>query len=279
MSAAPQSPEDLLERLRLSIDTMPRRLRQCAEYVAANPERIAVSTVAELAKGAGVQPSAFMRFCQELGFSGFSQMQKLFRKSYSQRWPDYQTRLENLRAEGGGSPQGLLAEFAEAGRASLEQLMHSVNAADLNRAVDRLTKADTIHVAGFRRAFPVAAYLVYAFEKMNVPAVLHSGVGNLGASHTFRRGDAMIAISFAPYTEQTVDMARQADKAGLSLIVMTDLVTSPLMQLKCTPLMISEIDVDAFRTLSATLSLAMTLAVAVGARRAPGEGRGKKLLR
>ena len=37
-----------------------------------NPDRVAVSTVAELAAAADVQPSALMRFCQELGFSGFS---------------------------------------------------------------------------------------------------------------------------------------------------------------------------------------------------------------
>lgn len=73
--------------------SLPKRLRQCASYVAENKERIAVSTVAEMAEGAGVQPSAFMRFCQILGFSGYSEMQKLFRNSYVGGWPDYSTRL------------------------------------------------------------------------------------------------------------------------------------------------------------------------------------------
>ena len=84
-------------------DGLPKRLKQCADYVAANPDRIAVSTVAEMAEGAGVKPSAFMRFCQVLGFSGFSQMQRLFRDSYVQNWPDYPTRLEKLRESGAGS--------------------------------------------------------------------------------------------------------------------------------------------------------------------------------
>ena len=72
---------------------MPKRLRQCADFIARNPDRVAVSTVAELAAAAEVQPSAMMRFCQELGFSGFSQMQRLFRDEYSRKWPDYATRL------------------------------------------------------------------------------------------------------------------------------------------------------------------------------------------
>ncbi|MBO1687899.1 MurR/RpiR family transcriptional regulator, partial [Clostridium butyricum] len=64
-------------------DRLPKRLKQCADFVAANQDRIAVSTVAEMAEGAGVQSSAFMRFCQIMGFSGFSEMQKLFRDSYA----------------------------------------------------------------------------------------------------------------------------------------------------------------------------------------------------
>src|SRR5690606_18549988 len=120
--AAPASVDEFQERLVQIADTLPKRLRQCADFVPHNTDKIAVSTVAELAAAAGVQPSAFMRFCQLLGFTGFSDMQRLFRDSYGQRWPDYATRLENLRAAGSQSPSALLAEFVEAGRLSLERL-------------------------------------------------------------------------------------------------------------------------------------------------------------
>ena len=51
----------------------------------------------ELAEAAEVPPSAFVRFCQLFGFSGFSEMQRLFRDAYAPRWPDYPTRIEALR--------------------------------------------------------------------------------------------------------------------------------------------------------------------------------------
>lgn len=85
--AAPATVKEFEERLVEVAPKLPKRLRQCADYVAANTDRIAVSTVAEMAEAAGVQPSAFMRFCQILGFSGFSEMQRLFKESYSGRWP------------------------------------------------------------------------------------------------------------------------------------------------------------------------------------------------
>lgn len=266
-SISPQTMDEFYRRLRELGDGLPKRLRQCADHIAANPERVAVSTVAELSGAAGVQPSAFIRFCQELGFSGFSQMQKLFRDDYSQKWPDYSTRLINLRDRGDDSASALLAEFVEAGRNSLENLMQTVDPEALERAVEMLSAARTIHVAGYRRAFPVASYLVYAFEKMNIPSILHSGLGNLSFSHMFVPGDAMIAITFAPYTADTVELARKAEAAGTGVVAMTDNMTSPLARLDAIPLLVSEIDVGAFRALSATLSLAITLAVSVGVKR------------
>ena len=80
-AAAPASVDEFRQRLAEVSTSLPRRLRQCADYIAANTDRIAVSTVAELAAGADVPPSALMRFCQILGFAGFSDMQRLFREA------------------------------------------------------------------------------------------------------------------------------------------------------------------------------------------------------
>lgn len=263
----PANLAEFFELLRQRGTAMPKRLRQCAEFVAANPGLVAVSTVAELAGGADVPPSAFMRFCQEMGFSGFSEMQKLFREEYSQNWPDYASRLSSLRKGDTHAPQVLLADFAEAGRVSIENLTRSVDADLLRRAVTSLAGARTVHIVGLRRTFPVATYLAYAFEKMQIPAILHNGMGNLSSESLLSEGDAMIAISFAPYTADTIALAEAAVARGVELVTITDLPTSPLAQLEAVRFLIQEVDVGSFRSLSATLTLAMALAVSVGARR------------
>lgn len=263
----PRNLADFFEILRQRGNALPKRLKQCAEYLGANPGTVAVSTVAELAAGAQVPPSAFMRFCQEMGFSGFSEMQKLFREEYSQNWPDYASRLSKLRKGDAQAPQVLLAEFAEAGRTSIENLTRAIDPDELRRAVTTLAGARTIHLVGLRRTFPVATYLAYAFEKMQIPAVLHSGMGNLSSLHLIGEGDALIAISFAPYTPDTIALAESAVERAADLVVITDLPTSPLARIDAIRFMVPEIDVGAFRSLSATFTLAMTLAVGVGTRR------------
>ncbi|WP_339775377.1 MurR/RpiR family transcriptional regulator [uncultured Thalassospira sp.] len=264
---APVSLEEFNHRLLDISESMPKRLRQCADYIAQNTDRIAVSTVAELSAAAGVQPSAFMRFCQLMGFAGFSDMQKMFRETYALKWPDYATRLDNLKASGADSPSALLAEFVEAGRLSLENLASSIDPETLEQAVDLLAHAPMIHIIGLRRAFPVASYLSYALEKMDIPAVFHDGVGKLNHRHTIRKGDVLIAITFAPYSQETVELAQYARGLGNEVIAITDTITSPLQKLRALTLHVTEVDVGAFRALSATLSLAISLAVAIGARR------------
>lgn len=264
---APATIEDFRQRLVAVADTLPKRLRQCADFLALNSDKIAVSTVAEIAQAASVQPSAVMRFCQLLGFSGFSELQRLFRQDYSHRWPDYPARLAALRAQSTENPAALLAEFVETGRASLESLTATVEDAALQKSVDILVDAPMIHLIGLKRAFPVAYYLAYAFGKMSVPALLHHRIGELDQQHLMRPGDALIAISYAPYTQATIEAATDAGAKGISVVVLTDALTSPLQRLGTATLLVREVDMGDFRALSASFALAITLATAVGARR------------
>ncbi|RMD47856.1 MAG: MurR/RpiR family transcriptional regulator [Alphaproteobacteria bacterium] len=264
---APATLEAFRKRLAELSDRLPKRLRQCADYVAAHPDKIAISTVAELAAGAGVQPSAVIRFCKLMGFSGYSEMQRIFRDAYARRWPDYATRIENLRASGEDSPATLLAEFIDAGRASIESLAREIDAAQLGAAVEALAGASMIHIMGLGRAYPVAAYLAYAFEKMEIPTILHDKTGNLDRRHAILPGNVLLAISFAPYSAETIELAAYARERGSRVVAITDALNSPFHRLDALSLTVAEVDVGAFRALSATLTLAIALAVAVGAER------------
>lgn len=263
----PQTVEAVRDRLVALNGQLPRRLQQCADHIARNLESIALSTVAQVARGAGVPPSAVMRFCQILGFTGFAEMQRVFRSALTRAVPDYATRLANLKAGGVGQPAALVAEFVEAGRQSMEGLARDLDESVLNQAVATLSQARTIHLAGFRRSFPVASYLAYVFDKLGVPAVLHDGVAGLGHRSTLQPGDALLAITFAPYSEETLALARHARSRGLAVVALTDPPATALSGVADTILTVTEIDFGAFRSLSAAIALALSLAVAVAARR------------
>lgn len=265
---SPVNVEELNAKIASLQGTLPKRLRQCADYIHENMNEIAFSTVAEISERANVQPSAVMRFCQVLGFGGYSEMQKLVRQDIHPKMPDYRERIQKLRDSSDDSPTAILAEFVEAGRQSLEQLSANVNAAFLEQAVENLAGAQVIHIIGLRRAYPVASYLSYAFEKLNIASVLHGGSGRLNHTEAMRDGDVLIAITFAPYSPETIDLAEEAARRGLPVIALSDKPALPFKAASVVPVIVSEIDFGAFRSLSATLSLAISLAVATGARRA-----------
>jgi DNA-binding MurR/RpiR family transcriptional regulator len=275
MTTAPPLPPatvgDFNTRLGVLHGTLSRRLQQCADHLAAHPDTIALSTVAEVARAAGVPPSALMRFSQAMGFSGYAEMQRLFRRELTKTPPDYATRLANLKAGGADRPAALVAEFVEAGRLSIEGLARDLDEVTLDQSVELLSQARTIHLAGFRRSFPVASYLAYVCDKLGLPAMLHDGVAGLAQSSALQPGDALLAITFAPYADETLALIRHARKAGLPVVCLTDpagaRAGATLSGLADRILTVTEVDFGAFRSLSATIALALALAVAVATRR------------
>ncbi len=268
-TAPPQTVDAFHDRLAQLDGTLPRRLQNCADHLAAHADKIALSTVAQIATAAGVPPSAMMRFCQVLGFSGYAEMQRLFRSALPAGLPDYATRLANLKAGPGGTPAALLAEFVDAGRQSLEALTLGLDESTLDQAVGTLAAARMIHLAGVRWSFPVVAYLAYVFEKLGIAALLHAGGGGMTAQAVLQPGDVVIVVSFAPYAAEALALAQTARDRGLAVIALSDNRESPLARLATTTLTVKEVDFGAFRSLSATIALALSLAVAVAARRGP----------
>jgi len=77
----------------------------------------------------------------------------------------------------------------------------------------------------------------------------------------------LLAITFAPYSEETLALAREARDRGLPVVVLTDPPATALAPLGNTILTVTEIDFGAFRSLSAAIALALSLALAVASRR------------
>jgi DNA-binding MurR/RpiR family transcriptional regulator len=251
--------------------SLPKRLTQIAAYALEQPDEIAFGTVSSIAAAAEVQPSALVRFSQAMGYQGFSDMQEVFRARLRDRIPNYGERLRQLRehAEEASKPALIFQGFCEASAKSLAGLAEKLDPGILDRAVKRLAAARTIYLLGLRRSYPIASYMAYAFGKLGVRAILVDGVGGLAAEQiTFAGGeDAVLAISFAPYATETVQLAREANARGVPLVAITDSPFSPLAQSAEIWIEVGEADFEGFRSMAATLTLAMTLTVAVAERR------------
>ena len=249
------------------------QLQAIATHVLENPQDMALDTVARIGKAAGVQPSALVRFAQALGYGGFSELQRVFRSRLVERsnhYPglrNYRERIEQFRGgQARSGPGGVLSQFVADGIASLEQLHAHVAPADLQAAVKLLAAAQTIHVLGHRRSFPVAYYLSYALTQLELRAPLLDSVGGMLREPARLIGpkDALLVVSFKNYTPEVVDVAQSCKARKVPIVAITDNALSPLVRTASVCFQIEDKTSTPFRMLVAPMCLAQALVVALG---------------
>lgn len=250
---------------------LPKRLAQIAAYALENPDEIAFGTVSSIAGQAHVQPSTLVRFAQSMGYQGFSELQEVFRSRLRDRILSYDERIEQLRlhAQASSKSNVIFHGFSEAAETSIASLREKLDPAGLDRAVDILAHAETIYLIGLRRSFPISSYMAYAFGKLGVRSILIDAIGGIAAEQLSfaTRKDAVLAVSFTPYASETITLTQAAAARDVPVVTITDSPFSPLAQIATLWLEVVEANFEGFRSMAATLSLAMTLTVAVAEKR------------
>ncbi len=269
----PQQPADNLETLRTEIareyDNLSPRLKQVASYVLDNPNDVALETLSIIAGRCNVQPSTIVRFAKAFGYSGASEMQRLFRDDIlsAAPSPSYSDRIRQFRERSDevdwSSAYNVMQDFAESNIIALEHLRDVVRKEDLDRSIELMHRAHTVYLAGVRRAFPVAAYLAYSLGHVEKRAFLLDGVAGMTSEQTWMlsREDVVIAVSFRPYAKDTAAVAERAAGNGAPLIAISDSRLSPIARDADVCFEIKDAEVRQFRSLTASMCLAQTLVI------------------
>jgi len=262
---------DLNREISGRYENLSKRLRQIAEFALQNPNEIAIESIAVIAQHASVQPSALIRFAKAFGFEGFSDLQRVFQQRLRESRPSYSERIaamrEELNTQRDHGPQAILTRFAEANIAALQHLCEETKAGDLDRAVEILRRAETIHLVAQRRSFPLAAYLYYALSKIGRRANLIDAIGGMDTEQRqlMEPRDALVAVTYADYTPRVVETVAFAAQRKVPVIGITDQPLSPLTAQCDVVFYVEDAAVHDFRSLGASMCLAQSLVVALGA--------------
>jgi DNA-binding MurR/RpiR family transcriptional regulator len=289
MTAAAQDYDQLQAEITQRFPGLSRQLQQIARFTLDHPQDVALDTVAVAATKAAVQPSAMVRFAQAMGFGGYSDMQRLFRDRLVRRSVSYRERIVALRrsAPALSGPREVLHDFVADSIGHLSHLEEHVAPERLEKSVKLLAGANHIYVLAQRRAFPVACYLSYALGQLELPVTLLDGVGGMvrEQARAMRPGDVLVAVSFRNYSPEVIELAADAHRRGLAVVVITDTAVSPLARSATVAFDLGDASDRPFRSLVEPLCLAQALVVCVGqaleavsksaARPAKSRGNGK----
>jgi DNA-binding MurR/RpiR family transcriptional regulator len=242
---------------------------------------MALETVAVIANRTEVQPSSMIRFAQALGFDGFSDMQQVFRTVLVTRPGNYRDRIETLRRQSevdGADTGAVLADSVEESIHALQLLGEHTPTDDLNHAIDLLADANDIYVLAERRAFPVAFYLTYAISRLERSVHLLDGVGGMlnQQARNIKPQDAVIVISFPPYSPTVVELLAEQSQRGVTTVSITDSAVSPIAMEATVTFSIKQQEERAFRSLVAPMCLAQSLVVGLGHRLVARNHKGDK---
>lgn len=285
----PATAEELRSAILEQYEGLSKRLKQIARYVLDEPSAVALETVAVLAERTEVQPSAIVRFAKHFGFDGASQMQRLFvdgllgsaQQGYGERVREFTQAVDNKAV---GDPGQVMAEFVEGNTLALENLAKMVSRDELARAVKLLVQAETVFIAGFRRSFAVASYLAYSLHQADKRTVLIDGIGGMAMqqAHALSPRDLLVAVSYHPYAEESVQLVHAAADRGCKVLSISDSLVSPVAKPATQVLQVREAEIRKFRSLSASMCLAQALVISYAFATTGGgapAGSGKKARR
>jgi DNA-binding MurR/RpiR family transcriptional regulator len=283
MATAPTSAEELRAAILDRYDSLSKRLQQIARYVLDEPNEMALETLAVISERCGVQPSAIVRFAKTFGYPGASQMQRLFRDGllsghaalgYGERVRHFNEAVAK-KADGGAD---VLAEFVEGNTIALQNLAQTVSEDDMSRAVKMIDKAETVYVVGFRRSFPVSSYLAYSLQQVNKRTLFIDGVAGLTKQQVQTIGpkDVLIAVSYHPYAEETIQAVEMAAARGAKILSISDSLVSPIAKPASLVLHVRESEVRTFRSLAASICLAQALVIGFAFESSKTKGRSTK---
>lgn len=267
---------ELKDAISQAYPSLSPQLQRLARYALDKPHDLALGTVAAVAQANEVQPSSMIRFANALGFNGFSQMQQVFQTHLVERSASYRERIEQMRrGVRPGQGGGVLHQFVGEAVDELRSLEEHADPAALRRAVRLLAQAPQIHVLAQRRAFPVACYLAYALNQLELRAHLLDGLGGMlnEFAHGIEKGDVLLVASFRNYTPAVVETALACRARGVSVVAITDGALSPLKPAADVCFELGDDSSRPFRSLVAPLCLAQALVVSIGHELAGAAGK------
>jgi DNA-binding MurR/RpiR family transcriptional regulator len=265
--------EHLRNKLVEDYSDLSGRLQQITRYAMTHPNDMALETIAVLAKRTEVPPSSLIRFAKSFGFSGFSEMQKVFQQGLLGRMSEYQKRVQNLNLEISQQEdeiQSNLGYFVQGGIQALQSLRKTVKDEDIEKAASIMIESDVVHIAAQRRSFPIGTYLTYALSHLGVPNMLLDSVGGMFPEQgkNIRKGDVLLAISFSPYAHEVLKLAGNVKEQGIPVIVISDSILNPLGLFSDVCMEVEETEIFGFRgvILSALMCLSLSLVVELGSQ-------------
>ncbi|HLT76850.1 MAG TPA: MurR/RpiR family transcriptional regulator [Ferrovibrio sp.] len=264
-------PMDPASRITEAFDRLPPQLQAAARFVLDHPDDVALLSMREQARRAGVPPVTMTRLARQLGFGDYREFRELhargLRRSPASHFSERAGSLQQNQ-----KMKGDAALAAQIGWTVAEHVAGSHDdggIATLIAAARQIEKARRVYFLGARSCHSVAFHAHYVYSLFRDNGLLLDGAGDTG-SDALRHAtadDVLLAVSVAPYASVTLERAAYAARhRRTSVVALTDSKLSPIGREAAVCLLVRTTTPSFFHAMTPAFALAETLIALLAAR-------------
>jgi len=255
-----------------SFDNLSDQLQSAARYILDHPHDVALKSMRDQARIAGVKPATMTRLAQQLGFEGYEEIRELYATAI---------RRGELGFAGKAGVQAA-RQMAKGDRALSVEITNGIaeQIGSLGRpgSVDRLVaaaksiaSAEHVYCLGLRSCHSVAWYMAYILSMIGCRSTLLDGAAAIGFDPIVRATakDILIVNSIMPYARQTLEVAQYAASRNVPIVAITDSEVAPVAQLAKHSIIARTDSPSFFHAMSPSFAVAEILNALVAGRRGP----------
>ncbi len=186
-----------------------------------------------IAEQAGVAPATMLRLARRLGLDDYDALRGICRDRVrdNTRSVPFSHRGRALQArDGAGQGRGFAPDLLTAETRNLERTLGGDVGDRLDAAVSLLIEARRVLLMARRSCYPVGCCFHYAYSLFRPNGVLlEDRAGSFGPELLdIAPADVLLAVSFEPYSTETITAVELAQASGARIIAVTDVEFSPL---------------------------------------------------
>jgi len=199
-------------------------MRRIADALMSDPLLGALWGIESMAERAEVSVGTVVRFAKRLGYRGFSEFRDALREACHARSGDSELELMEAPTD----VFGALAEVARRDGENLNRLIQMVDHTTLEAATRMLVDARHRVILGRGVSHVMSMVMGFYLTQAGLPciAAIPSDFSNQVAN--LESQDLLVALSFFPYSRETVDSAVFAKESGIPVLAFSDRADSPL---------------------------------------------------
>lgn len=220
---------DTIRLIAGSFSKLTPELQKAAKFILENPEEVGLNSMRAVAQKAGVKPATVSRLSKALAFDEYEDFREPFRQRLRKVEPAFASRVAEVQRRGAADNEALFAELRAQEIANIERTLSDENYPIIQDAAEAMHRSRRVYVLGLRGAYAPAFLFYYAYQLFQANSHIVDTRAGIFADQLRGIGktDALLVISFPPYTQLTIDAVTYAADAGAKIIAITDSMVSP----------------------------------------------------